>query len=102
MLFTVVIEDQADAGFRAIAPDLDDCAVSDPDPGNALARVRLLVEGTLADLLLAGQPVPSPAPAGAWRRDPRFARGRFYEVHMNLDHLRAVARHQQQPPARRD
>ena len=95
MMVSVVIEEQPGQVFTAIAPDLPQCQLQDTDPGNAFARIRLAIEGALADLLLAGKPLPAIRSAADWRADSRFAGGRWYEMHMNIGHIEAVARHQQ-------
>lgn len=94
MLITVVIENLPNGDLRAVAPDLPGCTLTGPDDGNALARMRLAIEGALADLLLDGKPIPVVMSAASWRLDPRFRTSRCYEVHMNLGHIEAVGRHQ--------
>lgn len=94
MLVTVVIQPHPDGGFLATAPDLRGCSLVDHDEGNAFARIRLAMESFLADELLSGQALPQVAPVDSWKNHRQYAGGRFYEVHMNLRHLEAVARHQ--------
>ncbi|MCK6371923.1 MAG: hypothetical protein L6Q83_11500, partial [Gammaproteobacteria bacterium] len=61
---------------------------------SACARLRLLIEGRLADLLLTGDAIPQPRPPSAWRKDPALRDSTLYEMHINLPHIQAVARHQ--------
>lgn len=101
MLISIVIERQLDGLYRASAPDLDGCTVTDADAGNAFARIRLAVEGLISDRLLEGQPPPTVQLPSHWRAQARYAGGRWYEVHMNVGHLQAVARHQNGRPKAR-
>lgn len=94
MFATIVVLPLPSGEFLARAPDLGDLSLADGNAGNAFARIRLAVEGALADRLLAGEGPPPRRPLDEWRRDPTFADGRWYEVHINLGHLEAVARHQ--------
>lgn len=94
MFINVAIQEKGARGYLATAPDLAGCTLTDPDHGTAFARLRLLIEGQLADQLLAGRPLPPLRAAEAWRAEARFAGARWYELHVNLPHIEAVARHQ--------
>lgn len=97
MLIAIAIERRPAGAVRGSAPDLPGCCLDDTDAGQAFARLRLLIEGRLADLLLAGSELPAVRPIAEWQRDVRFQGAAWYEVHINLAHLAAVARHQSGP-----
>lgn len=94
MLVTVMITATPPGRFTATVPDLPGCVLTDGDQGSLLARTRLAIEGRLIDALLAGEELPVARDPADWRADGRFAGARALQVHMNLAHLRAVARHQ--------
>lgn len=93
MLVPIFIHRQP-SGYAALAPDLPACLVEDTDQGRAFARLRLVIEGAIADLMISGQPIPAPRPTADWASDPHYRHGHWYEVHINLAHIEAVARHQ--------
>lgn len=95
MFTTIAVLPLPSGDFRASAPDLPGVELTDRDAGNAFARIRLAVEGALADGLLAGRAPPPRRTLAEWQREPSYAGARWYEVHINLGHLEAVARHQQ-------
>jgi predicted RNase H-like HicB family nuclease len=99
MLMTIAIQRLRSGDVLATAPDLPGCSVLDRDESDAFARIRLAVEGALADLLLAGRPVPDVRPGAEWRADPGYRDARWYDVHINMRHLEALARHQAGRPA---
>lgn len=95
MMVTVVIRTRADGRYEASAPDFPASTVTDADADTAFARLRLVIEGLLADLFLDGQPAPVLRPAGEWRQGVAATPGaRWLEVHINVPHIEAVARHQ--------
>lgn len=94
MIICVAMENLVNGQLRVTAPDLPDCIITDNDKGRAFARIRLEIERRLADLLLAGQTLPQPQLLDRWRSDPRLAGLSWYEAHINVRHLEAVARHQ--------
>jgi predicted RNase H-like HicB family nuclease len=94
MQISIALNKEDSGAFQASAPDLPGCSLVDPDKDRAFARLRLVIEGALADALLAGKPLPAVHPPGHWRDDPRYAGALWYEAHMNVAHIEAVARHQ--------
>ncbi len=94
MFISIAIQQQAPGRIRATAPDLPGCSLEDAEVASACARLRLAIEGYLADLLLAGEPVPEPRSLVQWRDDAKLAGADWYEMHINIAHIEAVARHQ--------
>ena len=98
MLFAVVLLSTADGKLRAVAPDLADCDLTGSTEQELLPKLRLAVEGELTRLLLAGEPLPDcrdgqPAP-GFRPGDTSRSPARWLNVHINIGHLQALARHQ--------
>ena len=98
MLFAVALLDPTDGKLRAIAPDLNHCDLTGSTEQELLPKLRLAIEGELTRLLLAGEslpdsrngePIPGFSPAGMAR-----APVQWLNVHINLGHLEALARHQ--------
>lgn len=98
MLFAIALITTADGGLRAIAPDLANCDLTGATEQELLPKLRLAIEGELTRLLLAGatlpdwrngEPAPSFRPAGGFQGAPRWL-----NVHINIGHLQALARHQ--------
>ncbi len=94
MLFAIALQATNDGRWRATAPDLRNCDLTGSTEQEVLPKLRLAIEGELTRLLMADLPLPDAregAPA------PDFDTGepvRWLNVHINLDHLRALARHQ--------
>jgi hypothetical protein len=59
-----------------------------------VARLRLVIEGALADPIIAGLPLPRPGGEAGMRPARRHRGGHWYDVHVNVAHIEAVARHQ--------
>ena len=94
MLFPIALTADATGTVRALAPDLPGCAVAGATEPTVLPLLRLAIEDELTRRLLAGEPLldtrdgrPSAGPAPAGLR-------RWLTIHINLDHLRALATHQ--------
>lgn len=79
--------------WQAIAPDLPGSRTIGHSSGEALARVRLALEGLIAERLGQGEALPEPRTRQQLETDGK-ASGEYYEVHINLRHLGALARHQ--------
>ncbi|HJP05803.1 MAG: hypothetical protein CL799_07555 [Chromatiales bacterium] len=94
MLIPVVIQKEADGQFRGTVPDLPGCEATGAELGPALTRVHLKIEGRISELLIAGETLPEPNTLDAIRQRPENRELACYEIHINLTHLRAVARHQ--------
>lgn len=94
MLFAVALITTTDGRLRAVAPDLAHCDLTGDTEQELLPKLRLGIEGELIRLLLAGAGLPdtrdgAPLAAGAL---PDHAR--WLNIHINLGHLQALARHQ--------
>ena len=94
MLVTISIQETPSGEFVATAPDFQECTLTDPDADSAFARIRLAVEAALTDVMISGSPVPAVRTLAGWQKEPAFRNARLYEMHMNIRHLDAVARHQ--------
>lgn len=79
--------------WQAEAPDLPASRATGSSSGEALARVRLALEGLIAGRLGRGEALPEPRSLQQLQADGE-AGGTYYEVHINLRHLGALARHQ--------
>lgn len=79
--------------WEAAAPDLPASRATGQSSGEALARVRLALEGLIAERLGRGDELPDLRSLRQLQSDGD-AQGNYYEVHINLRHLDALARHQ--------
>jgi hypothetical protein len=98
MLLAIALQDIGDGRLRAVAPDLAHCDLTGATEQELLPKLRLAMEGELTRLLLASLPLPD-ARGGTPLRGfdagtPSGGTLRWLTVHINLDHLRALARHQ--------
>jgi predicted RNase H-like HicB family nuclease len=98
MLFAIALLATTDGKLRAIAPDLAHCDLTGSTEQELLPKLRLAIEGELTRLLLAGEelpdsrhgePVPGFSPTGTV-----LGPVRWLNVHINVGHLEALARHQ--------
>jgi hypothetical protein len=98
MLYAIALLATTDGKLRAVAPDLAHCDLTGSTEQELLPKLRLAIEGELTRLLLAGAPLPDsrdgePAlafsPSGTSRGPVRWL-----NVHINIGHLEALARHQ--------
>lgn len=89
----VCLQQQESGSWKADAPDLPGCEVRGDSSGEALARVRLALEGRIAERLGRGEALPEPRGLDELRAADKGA-GEYFSVHMNLRHLQALARHQ--------
>lgn len=80
--------------WEAEAPDLPAACASAKTAGEALARIRLVLEGLIAERLGREQPLPAVRSLAELEASGEPGVG-YYEVHINLRHLNALARHQQ-------
>jgi hypothetical protein len=84
--------------LRAVAPDLDHCDLTGTTEEELLPRLRLAIESEMTRVLLAGAALPEsrvlqPAP-GFGANNSGSGPVRWLTVHINLAHLKALARHQ--------
>ncbi|UCG73711.1 MAG: hypothetical protein JSV45_04885 [Chromatiales bacterium] len=79
--------------WEAEAPDLPASRTTGHSSGEALARVRLALEGLIAERLGRGDKLPEPRSLQQLQAGDDGP-GDYYEIHINLRHLDAVARHQ--------
>ena len=94
MLFAIAFM-EGPTGLRALAPDLPACDLTGQTEQELLPRLRLAIEGTLTELLLARKPLPEtregqPAPAAR----ASLPTARWLTIHINVAHLAALAAHQ--------
>ncbi len=89
MLIQIIVH-ESPAGFRAEAPALRDCHYRAGHLDACLVGLRLAIEGDIVSRLSQGnwteqaiEPLPVPENA------------RAYEMHINVQHLEALAAHQQ-------
>ena len=83
-----------EAGYCITAPDLDGCSATGPTVARALADLKLVIEGRLAELYGTGRPLPRPTTLERARAGDREADTAWFLIHINLVHLEAVAKHQ--------
>lgn len=94
MLVTVEIRRLPDGAYEATAPDFPGCVLTGLDPDSVMARLRLVIEGDLADRFLAGLEAPTLGDMRRWRQTRPAPDIQWSEVHINVPHIEAVARHQ--------
>ena len=93
MLFTVYVTGEG-SRFHALTPDLPECEATGTDLSQTLARVHLEIEARIGQLLLAGQPVPSPRSLTEISHADEYAHGGLYEIYVDDHQLAAMAVHQ--------
>ena len=94
MLFPVAFWTDATGCLRAAAPGLAGCERMAATEEALLPMVRLAIEDAVTALLAAGRPLPDtregvPPPGFAVQPGSRWL-----TIHINVDHLEALARHQ--------
>jgi hypothetical protein len=94
MLVTIGIHRLPTGEHEAQAPDFPGCTLVDLDADSAFARLRLLIEGDLADRYLTGRPEPALHGLSHWRSHSTNPATNWSQVHINVPHIEAVARHQ--------
>jgi len=69
--------------------------------GRTLTRIHLQLEGRVSEMLINGEMLPKIGCAEGELPGAVAGDGQFFEIHINLVHLAAVAKHQTRPrPAR--
>jgi hypothetical protein len=94
MLIGVVTTGSPTMGYTAMVPDLPACLATDPDMERVLTRIHLVLEGFFSDRLIAGDELPVARSTLELQDLPEFAGARLFDIHINLVHLSAVAKHQ--------
>jgi hypothetical protein len=94
MLVPVAFFPDPVAGLRAEPPDLPACGRAAATEASLLPMVRLAIEDELTRRLLAGEPLPETRDGVPPAGNPVHRGPRWLTIHINLDHLRALARHQ--------
>jgi predicted RNase H-like HicB family nuclease len=94
MFFTVCLSDNGENRYVAIVPDLPGCKVVCESKARALTDIHLAIETRIAALLGNGEATPQPRSIEKLRTHTEFAGDEFFSIHINLDHLQAVAIHQ--------
>jgi hypothetical protein len=98
MLVPVACWPDAARGLCAAAPDLDVGQLDASTGAALLPMVRLAVEDALTALLAAGKPLPDTRDGVPPPDYPSRPGLRWLTIHINLDHLRALAAHQRGRP----
>jgi len=71
------------------------CGSREAELPTAITRTHLKLEGAITELLISGH---SPAEIAAMTRpEAALSSAEDFDIHINLDHLSAVARHQTRP-----
>jgi hypothetical protein len=94
MLVPVAFWSDAAVGLAAAVPDLGIADRHAATEATLLPMVRLAIEEALTATLAAGRPLPDTrdgVPPPVYPAKPRL---RWLTIHINLDHLRALAAHQ--------
>lgn len=94
MLFPIAFSPDPAGGLCAVVPDLGGQPHRAATGQALLPMVRLAIEDALTRRLLAGEPLPDTrggTPPAAYSGPPGL---RWLTIHINLDHLRALAAHQ--------
>ena len=94
MFFTICVRRDGANNYKAIVPDLPGCAAISASKARALTDIHLAIETRIAELLGNEETMPLPRPIEDLQLDSEFAEGELFAMHINLDHLRAVAVHQ--------
>ncbi len=94
MLFPVVIRTDTEGRLHASVPDLPGCEAQGSELGRTLTRAHLKIEGRISQMLIDGEALPEPATLTETRQAVENNAAACYEIHINLTHLRAVAKHQ--------
>ena len=89
----VCLQELGPGSWEAVAPDLPAARATAASSGEALARVRLALECAIAERIGRGEDLPEPRTLKELEAETAPA-GRVFEVHINLRHLGALARHQ--------
>jgi len=80
--------------FIAQAPDFPGCIAKGSELGRTITRIHLQLEGRVSDILIKGEPLPVISELNASFDRESAGNEDYYQIHINLVHLAAVARHQ--------
>jgi len=80
--------------YIAKAPDFPGCTATGSELGRTIARIHLQLEGLVSDILINGELLPTITDLNASTGRKPTDNGDYYQIHINLVHLAAVARHQ--------
>jgi predicted RNase H-like HicB family nuclease len=94
MLFTICVRHGGSKGYKAIVPDLPGCSTTGTSKARVLTDVHLAIETEIAALLGSEKPIPLSRSIEELQFDSELADGELFSIHINLDHLQAVAIHQ--------
>jgi hypothetical protein len=94
MLFAVALIPTARGPLRALAPDLANCDLEGTTEQELLPRLRLAMEAEITRLLLTGMPLPDTREGRPPDNSATPAAARWMNLHINMAHLEALARHQ--------
>ena len=94
MYFAVCIRLLDENSYEALVPDIPGCTAKGVTAARLLTDIHLAIEVKLAELLGKGGSVPSPRHLRDFQNETRYRGCEWYSVHINVDHLRGVAKHQ--------
>jgi predicted RNase H-like HicB family nuclease len=94
MFFSIYVRRDSANRYEASVPDLSGCTVVSESRNRALTDIHLAIETRVAKLLGSESTIPASRSIQELRQDDDFGDGELFEIHINLDHLRAVASHQ--------
>ncbi len=94
MFFTIGVRRDGANNYKATVPDLPGCTAISASKNRALTDIHLAIETRIAELLGNEKTMPLPRPIEELQLDNEFAQSELFAIHINLDHLRAVAVHQ--------
>jgi len=94
MYFAVCIRRCDENSFEALVPDIPGCAVNGLTTARLLTDIHLAIEVKIAEILGKGDTVPAPRGQQELQNETRYIGCEWFSVHINVAHLRAVAKHQ--------
>ena len=94
MLVPVFITRDEKNSYLAIAPDFSGCTARGTELGRTITRIHLQLEGRVSEMLINGEALPEIGSAKGQLPRTVAGDGQLFEIHINLVHLAAVAKHQ--------
>lgn len=94
MLVPVFITRDDKHSYLATAPDFSGCIARGTELGRTITRIHLQLEGRVSEMLINGEALPEIGSAKDQLPSVVADSGQFFDIHINLVHLAAVAKHQ--------